>query len=91
MKSPRSARAGRFVTGSIMSQRPDSSSENSPAALALRSVSRTVEGAAPTRTEIALWPSPCSNRYRKISRTRRMLTLSADINRSPRTRQKEQA
>ncbi|MBN9075049.1 MAG: transposase [Rhizobiales bacterium] len=40
---------------------------------------RTVEGAAPTRYEIALWPRPSSNRYRKISRTRRIANLSAGI------------
>lgn len=55
------------------------SGQESPGASARRSVSHTVEGAAPTRYEIALWPSPSKNRYLKISRTRRMLSLSAAI------------
>lgn len=53
-----------------------------PAAATRLSVSRTGEGTPPTRSYIALYPSPCSNRYLNISRTRRMLTLSAGIRRS---------
>ena len=50
-----------------------------PQPSARRSVSRTVDGAAPTRTAIDLWPSPCSTRYLSISRTRRISSLSAGI------------
>lgn len=56
-----------------------SNGHESPAAVARRSVSRTVDGAAPTRTAIDLWPSPCSARYLSISRTRRISSLSAGI------------
>ncbi|WP_318898623.1 hypothetical protein, partial [Sinorhizobium meliloti] len=52
---------------------------DSSAMAARRSVSRTVDGAAPTRTAIDLWPSPCSKRYLNISRTRRISSLSAGI------------
>jgi hypothetical protein len=60
------------------SKRPAPRQRCVTAASARRSVSRTVEGVAP-RYEIALWPSPSENRYLKISRTRRMLNLSAAI------------
>ncbi len=53
------------------------------------SVSRTVEGAVPTRPAIDLCPSPCSKRYLNISRTRRISTLSAGIPFLPLRRQRK--
>jgi PAS domain S-box-containing protein len=53
---------------------------DSPATAARRSVSRTVDGAAPTLTAIDLQPSPCSKRYLNISRTRR---ISKSLRRHP--------
>jgi hypothetical protein len=55
------------------------SGHNSSVTAARRSVSRTVDGAPPTRIAIDLCPSPCSNRYLSISRTRRISSLSAGI------------
>ncbi|MDP9810052.1 hypothetical protein J2W42_002913 [Rhizobium tibeticum] len=51
----------------------------SPARSSRRNVSRTVEGAAPTRAAIDLWPRPPSNLCLRISRTRRIFSLSAGI------------
>ena len=61
------------AVSSAASPMSSANGQRSPAASARRSVSRTVDGAAPTRCEIALWPSPCSNRCLKISSVRRQI------------------